>query len=181
MTTSETFPNKARETTVAIPLAMTIEVKLATSKEERRTISVAKKTPARGALKVAATPAAAPQATRTLIRSPLILNILPNWLPMVPPITAIGPSCPALPPVPKVIAEANPLVNNGRNGNFAPCKLTRTRKVANPPLRSLANNIHNGITSNPPIAGINNTRARFADHSSSEISSRFKLCSNTTQ
>jgi hypothetical protein len=113
--------------TVLMPLAMTMDVKLESSKEESSTISWAKKTPAMGALKVAATPPETPQATSVLSRSPLILKDWPTWLPMAPPIWAMGPSCPADPPVPMVMQLAMPRVKMVRPGILAPFRLTSSR------------------------------------------------------
>ena len=68
--------------------------------------SVAKATPAIGALNVAAIPAAAPHETRFFIRLSERLNNCPNEEPRAEPTWTIGPSLPADPPVPIQSAEA---------------------------------------------------------------------------
>ena len=160
MTKAGALPRRARETTVLMPLAMTMEVKLDISKEERRTISWAKKTPAIGALKVAATPPETPQATIVLRRSALIPKNCPVWLPIAPPIWAIGPSCPAEPPVPRVMALAMPRVTMVRSGTLPPPRLTWARKREKPNLRSFLKKIQKGISSRPPTIGKRMARRR---------------------
>ena len=73
---------------------------------DRSTTSRAKNTPARGALKTAATPAAAPAATNVLLRRSDIRNALAIVDPIADPICTIGPSRPADPPEPIVNADA---------------------------------------------------------------------------
>ena len=74
-----------------------------------RISSMAKNTPARGALKVAAMPPAAPQATRTLSRSSATFTQPPRLEPSAEPIWTIGPSRPTEPPPPMHSAEARDL------------------------------------------------------------------------
>ena len=59
-------------------------------------------------------PAAAPQATMTVICRRLILSSCPNPLPMAAPIWMIGPSVPADPPDPMVRALATALTTATR-------------------------------------------------------------------
>ena len=83
-----------------------------------RTISRAKSAPAMGALKVAAMPPAAPHPRR--VRT-LLEDNLKNWAvadPMAAPIWAIGPSRPADPPVPMVMAEAMPRIKIVRASEY---------------------------------------------------------------
>ncbi len=74
-----------------------------------RMSSRAKKTPARGALKVAAMPPAAPQATNTRIRASDAWMIRPTVEPSAEPICTMGPSRPTEPPPPMHRAEASAL------------------------------------------------------------------------
>ena len=67
-----------------------------------------------GALKVAAIPAAAPQATKIRRRAADIFTSLPMAEPMAEPICTIGPSRPTEPPEPIQIAEANALAKTIR-------------------------------------------------------------------
>jgi hypothetical protein len=71
--------------------------------------SMAKNTPASGALNVAAIPPAAPQATTTRIRSSFSRASEPRVEPRAEPICTIGPSRPTEPPPPMHIAEASAL------------------------------------------------------------------------
>ena len=65
--------------------------------KSRRISSIAKNTPASGALKVAAMPPAAPQATSTRIRSSATRTARPSVEPSAEPICTIGPSRPTEP------------------------------------------------------------------------------------
>ncbi len=71
-----------------------------------RISSIAKNTPAKGALKVAAIPPAAPHATRTRIRPSGTPNTRPTVDPNADPIWTIGPSRPTEPPPPMQMADA---------------------------------------------------------------------------
>ncbi len=75
--------------------------------KSRRISSIAKKTPASGALNVAAIPPAAPQATRTRNRSSATRTQVPRVEPSAEPICTIGPSRPTEPPPPMHSAEAS--------------------------------------------------------------------------
>ena len=70
------------------------------------TTSSAKSDPAMGALNAAARPPAAPAATRVRMPSSPSRPICPICEPSEAPIWIIGPSRPALPPEPRVRAEA---------------------------------------------------------------------------
>jgi len=61
--------------------------------------------PPMGALKVAAIPAATPEQVRTLTSLAESFMALPIPEPVAAPMRAMGPSLPALPPLPRVIAE----------------------------------------------------------------------------
>ena len=95
-------------------------------------ISIAKNTPASGALKVAAMPPAAPQATSSLMRRSSRRNSWASDEPSAEPICTIGPSRPTDPPPPMHSAEARALTT-------ATCGRIR------PPLRATAT-----ITSGTP-------------------------------
>ena len=75
----------------------------------RRINSMAKKTPASGALKVAAMPPAAPQATSSRSRRSSSPSSWPSDEPSAEPICTIGPSRPTDPPPPMHSAEAKRL------------------------------------------------------------------------
>ena len=68
--------------------------------------SMVNKTPAIGALKIPAIPAAAPQPTSIIRIRGDILKSCPRLLPIEAPVATIGPSAPTEPPKPIVIAEA---------------------------------------------------------------------------
>jgi len=72
-------------------------------------ISIAKNTPASGALNVAAMPAAAPQATSSLTRRSSRRNACARVEPSAEPICTIGPSRPTDPPPPMHSADASAL------------------------------------------------------------------------
>ena len=99
------LPRAARPMTLAVTEASTTMPKDWAAKSARMS-SMAKNTPARGALKVAAMPPAAPQATRTRIRGSATLMIRPSVEPSAEPIWTIGPSRPTEPPPPIHSAEA---------------------------------------------------------------------------
>jgi hypothetical protein len=101
-------PKTARPTTLAVTLEMTTALKGSTAKS-RRISSIAKNPPASGALKVAAIPPAAPQATSILIRFSGTRRTRPSVEPSAEPICTIGPSRPTEPPEPMHSAEASAL------------------------------------------------------------------------
>ena len=101
-------PKAIRPTAVATTEARTTRPKERVSKF-RRISSRAKKTPAIGALKVAAMPPAAPQATSSRVLSAAWRVSWPRPEPIAEPIWTIGPSRPTEPPAPIVIAEATDL------------------------------------------------------------------------
>ena len=84
-------------------------MKMASMENARRMISTPKKTPVIGALKVAAMPPAAPQATSTRMRSSGIRTRWPRLDASAEPIWTIGPSRPTDPPTPMHSAEATAL------------------------------------------------------------------------
>ena len=89
---------------------------------------MAKATPAMGALKVAAIPAAAPQATRFFMRSSERWRIWPVTEPRVDPTWTMGPSRPAEPPVPMHKAEAR-IFAIATRGRILPPRRTRASLV----------------------------------------------------
>jgi hypothetical protein len=97
-----------RPIALAVTLAMTTIPKDWAAKSLRIS-SIAKKTPASGALKVAAIPPAAPQATRTRILGSATPTNRPALDPSADPICTIGPSRPTDPPPPMHIADARAL------------------------------------------------------------------------
>ena len=101
-------PSAARPTTDAVTLDSTTAPKDSAAKS-RRISSIAKNTPASGALNVAAIPPAAPQATSTRSRSSGSRITRPNVEPSAEPICTIGPSRPTEPPEPMHSAEASAL------------------------------------------------------------------------
>ncbi len=102
------MPRKKRETTVATTDEITIGLSCATAKLPTTT-SAAKSAPAMGALKVAATPAAAPQATITRSWLAGTRSSWPIDEPSADAIWTIGPSRPTEPPEPIEMAEASAL------------------------------------------------------------------------
>ena len=80
--------------------------------------------PARGALNVAAMPAAAPHPTNTRMRSLESLIIWPNTDPMTEQICTVGPTRPADPPAPIVMEEVSEHTANTRLRIFPPFKTT---------------------------------------------------------
>ena len=82
---------------------------MASRENSRSTISKPKKTPVIGALKVAAIPPAAPQATMIRSRVSDIRTSWPRVEANADPIWTIGPSRPTEPPTPMQIAEATAL------------------------------------------------------------------------
>jgi hypothetical protein len=105
---NDALPNAARPITLAVTEANTTMPKDSAVKS-RRISSMAKNTPASGALKVAAMPPAAPQATSTRIRASATLATCPRAEPSAEPICTIGPSRPTDPPPPMHSAEASAL------------------------------------------------------------------------
>ncbi len=81
----------------------------ASAVKSARISSIAKNTPASGALKVAAMPPAAPQATRTRRRGSVTRRMPPKVDPSAEPIWTIGPSRPTEPPPPMHSADASAL------------------------------------------------------------------------
>ena len=117
-----------------VPIAeeTTTGIKLVSSNSPRSTISSAKNKPAIGALKIAAIAPADPQAINVFLLSSEITKNLLTQVPTTPPIWAIGPSCPALPPSPRVIIEAKILATVCLSFIIPPYRFTVTRKSGNP-------------------------------------------------
>ena len=84
-------------------------MKIASTENSRRISSTPKNTPVIGALKVAAMPPPAPQATRIRIRFSGIRTHWPSPEASAEPICTIGPSRPTDPPAPMHSAEATAL------------------------------------------------------------------------
>ncbi|MCR4404715.1 MAG: hypothetical protein NUW06_05500 [Candidatus Acetothermia bacterium] len=102
------LPKTVRETTVPKTEAITRGTNERVL-NSRRISSTAKRTPAIGVLKVAATAAAAPQPTRTLRSWEPSRRSWPRAEPAAEPIWTIGPSLPEEPPLPMQIPEARAL------------------------------------------------------------------------
>ena len=98
-------PRSSTAVVVATTEASTTTLKLRALKRCRIT-SRAKKTPAIGALKIAAMPAAAPAASSSFTFSSESPSDWATFEPIAAPMWMIGPSLPAEPPEPIVSAEA---------------------------------------------------------------------------
>ena len=123
--------------------------------------SMAKTTPAMGALKVAAIPAAAPQATRFLMRSSERCSHWPIDEPSAEPTWTMGPSRPAEPPVPIQRAEATILARATRGRMRPPRRMRACITSGTPcPLASKANFAMIGPTRRPPMTGIRISQKR---------------------
>jgi hypothetical protein len=107
---SEPHPNTEQKT----EYAMMDEINAGTSDSNSESLLyntlIAKRAPPSGARKMLPMPPAAPQ--RSIIRLDLSssFSLSARYDPKPAPICAIGPSLPALPPVPMVIADANALM-----------------------------------------------------------------------
>ena len=84
-----------------------------------KTTSKPKSAPPMGALKIAAIPAEIPQTVNTRNSGSLSFSNCPMLDPIPAPICPIGPSAPALPPDPMVIAELMALTS-GTRGRILP-------------------------------------------------------------
>ena len=100
--------------------------------KSRRISSMAKNTPASGALNVAAMPPAAPQATSTRIRPSGTLSAEPSVEPRAEPICTIGPSRPTEPPPPMHSAEASDLTTATWGLMRPPCRATANMTSGTP-------------------------------------------------
>ena len=100
-------------------LAMTTGLN-APTENDPSTSSSAKKAPANGALNAAEIPAAAPHPTRILSRRGWSRSTRPTADPTADPSTAVGPSLPAEPPAPSVIAAATVRTATGRTRTWPP-------------------------------------------------------------
>ena len=119
------LPKTVRDTIAATTLLTTTGAKAAVLNEPRIS-SRAKKAPASGALKAAEMPAAAPAPTRMRVRSPEKRKSALRREAMSAPKTATGPSLPAEPPLPIVIALAAVRASAGRVG-ISPWRRTTAR------------------------------------------------------
>ena len=132
------FPRKMRAITLAVTEATTTAEKFLTVNSPRM-ISKAKRTPATGALNVAAIPPPAPQATNMRTRSSDIRSACPMVDPRAEPIWTIGPSRPADPPVPMQMDEANALITTTTGRIRPPRRATASMTSGTPcPLASRA-------------------------------------------
>ena len=102
------LPRNSRPITSAT-MADSMTVNSASTENSRRMISTPKNTPVIGALKVAAMPPPAPQATRIRSRFSGIRTHWPALEASAEPICTIGPSRPTEPPTAIVTAEARAL------------------------------------------------------------------------
>ena len=135
-----------------------------------RTTSREKSVPARGALKVAAMPAAVPQPTRSLTPRWLILMNRPAVEPIAAPIWTMGPSRPALPPLPMEMALASALSKIVRGLMRPPRSTALSMTSGTPsPLASLGKKRTRGPMSKPPRA---TTRGRSRSDSPPVMPSR---------
>ena len=124
-----------------------------------RISSIAKMTPASGALNVAAMPPAAPQATSSFIRSSDSLVSRPRVEPSADPICTIGPSRPTEPPEPMVSAEASVLTTATLGLIRPPRWATASITSGTPcPRASFANRLTSGPYSSPPMTGTTSTK-----------------------
>ena len=115
-------------------------------------------TPAMGALNVAAMPPAAPAATSARSRDLSIFSNWPTLEPTAAPIWMIGPSRPAEPPDPMVIAEAIALTRITTGRMCPPLVSMAVMTSGTPcPLASGAKKWISGPTIRPPIMGSNRT------------------------
>ena len=144
--------------TLAVTLASTVAPKASALKVPRIS-SMAKNTPASGALKVAAMPPAAPQATSSFIRPSVTFVTRPRVEPSAEPICTIGPSRPTEPPEPMHRAEASVLTTATLGLIRPPRWATASITSGTPwPRASLANRFTSGPYSSPPITGARSTK-----------------------
>ena len=97
-----------------------------------RITSLAKNTPPIGALKVAEMPAAAPHATKVRTIGTGTRASCPRTEPIVLPICTIGPSRPAAPPKPIVVAEHSALIRMMRGRSTPPRSATAAMTSGTP-------------------------------------------------
>ncbi len=118
------FPSTDRPITLAVTEDSTT-IPNDSSSHRRRISSIAKNTPASGALNVAAIPPAAPHATSSRTRRSSRCSICASADPSAEPICTIGPSRPTDPP---------PAMHNAEAIDFTTATCGRIR----PPLRATA-------------------------------------------
>lgn len=154
------LPNAARPITEEVTEARTTMPKDSAVKS-RRMSSIAKKTPASGALKVAAMPPAAPQATRTRIRSSATCTNRPSEDPSAEPIWTMGPSRPTDPPPPMHSAEASDFTSATWGAIRPPRRATANMTSGTPwPRASFAKRCTRGPYSSPATTGASRTNQR---------------------
>ena len=126
-----------------------------------RISSIAKNTPASGALKVAAIPPAAPQATSTRILGSATRTTRPTLEPRAEPICTIGPSRPTDPPPPMHSADANALTAATWGAIRPPRRATAYITSGTPcPRASRAKKCTSGPYNNPATTGASRTNQR---------------------
>ena len=129
--------------------------------KSRRISSIAKNTPASGALKVAAIPPAAPQATSTRMRSSATRISRPSVEPSADPICTIGPSRPTEPPPPMHNADASDFTTATCGAIRPPRRATANITSGTPwPRASRAKRCTNGPYNNPATTGASTTNHR---------------------
>ncbi len=152
------MPNAARPITLAVTEAITTMPNDSVLKS-RRISSIAKNTPASGALNVAAMPPAAPQATSTRIRSSLTRTTRPSVEPSAEPICTIGPSRPTDPPPPMHSADASALTAATCGAIRPPRRATAYITSGTPcPRASFAKKYTSGPYSSPATTGAKITK-----------------------
>ena len=154
------LPSAARPITLAVTEASTTMPKDSAVKS-RRISSIAKNTPASGALKVAAMPPAAPQATSTRIRDSATRTSRPSVEPSAEPICTIGPSRPTDPPPPMHSAEASALTAATWGAIRPPRRATANITSGTPcPRASRAKKCTSGPYNSPATTGASITNQR---------------------
>jgi len=118
-----------------------------------RSTSAANIAPPMGALKVAARPPAAPHAATVRILLDEKLNSFPTPEPMAAPICTMGPSRPAEPPEPRVIADETVFMRATRGDMLRFKAMARITSGTPCPLANL-NDMEIKPTISPPAAGI---------------------------
>jgi hypothetical protein len=144
------LPSTVRAMTAETTLDTTMTANERGAKSPRIT-SLAKKTPPIGALKVAEMPAAAPHATSVRTTGAGACAICPSTEPIALPICTIGPSRPAAPPNPIVVADARALIRMTRGRMTPPRSATAAITSGTPcPRASGAKRAVNQAAAAPP-------------------------------
>ena len=151
-------PKKPRLTRSALTAARLVATR-ASRENSRRMISKPKNRPVRGALKVAAIPPAAPQATMTRNRVSETRTAWPRLEARAEPIWTMGPSRPTEPPVPMHSAEARALTRATGGRMRPPFSATATMTSGTPwPRASGAKRWRSGPYRRPPMTGTTSTK-----------------------